>query len=57
MTSGGKTKKLAVGVLAMRVRSRLLFMYTYTEFKDDSSVQWIRTTDEQWADAILQANK
>lgn len=57
MTSGGKARKLAVGVIAMRVRSRLLFLYTYTEFKDDSSVQWLRTTDEQWANAILQANK
>jgi hypothetical protein len=57
MTSGGKARKEVVGVIAMRVRSRLVFLYTYTEFKDDSSVQWIRTTDEQWADAILQANK
>lgn len=53
----GQTKKVAMGMTVVRVQSRMLFLYTYTEFKDESSVQWIRTTDENWADSILQANK
>jgi hypothetical protein len=56
-TSNGKTKKMAMGMIVTHVQSRVLFIYTYTEYKDESSVQWIRTTDERWADAILQANK
>lgn len=54
---GGKTKKMAMGMVVVHVQSRVLFIYTYAEYKDESSVQWIRTTDEHWADAILAANK
>ena len=55
---GGKTKKMVMGMIVIHVlQSRVLFIYTYAEYKDESSVQWIRNTDEHWADAILQANK
>jgi hypothetical protein len=57
VSMNGQTKKVAMGMTLVRVQSRMLFIYTYTEFKDESSVQWIRTTDEHWADSILQANK
>jgi hypothetical protein len=53
----GQSKKVAMGMTVLRIQSRLVFLYTYTEFKDESSVQWIRTTNEHWADSILQANK
>ena len=57
ISSEGKTKKMVMGMVVLRVQSRVLFAYTYTEYKDESSVQWIRTTDESWADSILAANK
>jgi hypothetical protein len=57
ISSGGKTKKMMIGVTAVRVQTRVLLIYTYNEYKDESSVQWIRTTDEHWADAILAANQ
>jgi hypothetical protein len=56
-TSKGKTVRRAMGVILLRVQTRVLFVYLYTEFKDDSSVAWIRATTEQWADAILKANQ
>jgi len=56
-TSKEKTVRRAMGVLLLRVQTRVLFVYLYTEFKDDSSVAWIRTTTQQWADAILKANQ
>ena len=57
VSSNGKTKKMVMGMTILRVQARVLFVYTYTEYKDDSTVQWVRTTDEHWADAILQSNK
>jgi len=57
ISSGGKTKKMMIGVTTLRVQSRVLVIYTYNEYKDESSVQWVRTTDEHWADVILQANQ
>lgn len=57
VTAEGTTKKMVMGMMVMRVQSRVLFIFTYAEFKDDSTVDWVRTTDERWADAILQANK
>jgi len=57
VSTGNKSKKMAMGLTLLRVQSRILFVYTYTEYKDESTVQWIRTTDEHWADIILQSNK
>lgn len=57
VSTGGKTRKMIMGMLVVRVQSRVLLIYMYGEYKDQSSVDWIRTTDEHWADAILQANK
>jgi hypothetical protein len=38
-------------------QNKILFLYLYRTYKDESTVQWIRTTSEQWADAVLAANK
>jgi hypothetical protein len=57
ISSGGQTKRMVMGMTILRIQSRVLFGYTYMEYKDESTVQWIRTTDEHWADAILAANK
>jgi hypothetical protein len=57
ITSNGTTKKMAAGLISMRLQSRLVFLYTYTEYKDESTIQDLRSMDERWVDAILQANK
>jgi hypothetical protein len=57
VTVDSKTVKLAMDMIVVRVRQRLLFLYIYNEYKDESSIQWLRTTGEQWADAILKANR
>ena len=55
-SSGGKSKKLVMGLIVLRVQSRVLFAYMYSEYKDQSSIDWVRTTEDHWADAILRAN-
>jgi len=57
VSSNGKTRKMVMGMTILRVQARVVFVYTYTEYKDDSTVQWVRTTEEHWADAILECNK
>lgn len=57
VTVDSKTVKVAMDMIVVRVRQRLLFLYLYNEFKDETSVQWLRTTGEHWADAVLLANK
>jgi len=57
VSMNGQSKKVAMAMAVLRAQSRMLFLYTYTEFKDESSVQWVRTTSEHWADSILQGNK
>jgi hypothetical protein len=57
VTVDGVSKKVAMSMTVARVQQRLLFLYVFDEYKDESSVQWVRTTGEHWTDAILQANK
>jgi len=56
VSSGGKTKKMVMGMVVLRVQSRVLFVYMYSEYKDQSSIDWVRTTEDHWADAIFRAN-
>jgi hypothetical protein len=56
-TMGGNSIKMGMGAVFMRVKQRLLFVYLYSEYKDDDSIAWIRVTIEDWADAIIKANK
>jgi hypothetical protein len=47
-----------VGCLALlRVRGRVLSVFTYAAYKDEGTVTWVKTTSEQWASAILKANE
>jgi hypothetical protein len=57
MASNGNQKKLATAVTVMRVQERVLFLYTYAEYLNEDSVNRLRTTAEQWADAVLKANQ
>ncbi len=54
---GGQNIKIASGIVLMRVKLRVLFVYLYAEYKNEDTIKWIRKTTENWADAILKANK
>lgn len=54
---GGENMKIAMGATLMRVKQRLLFVYLYADYKDENTVKWLRRITENWADAILKANK
>jgi hypothetical protein len=49
--------KGVVGMTILRVQSRLIYAFVFAAFKDEDSVQWVRKTSEQWADAIMKANE
>jgi len=53
----GPETKMAVVIVVLRAQNRVLFLYIYSIYKDESTVQWLRNTSEQWADAVLAANK
>jgi hypothetical protein len=57
LSMGGKNMKMGMGAALMRVKSRLLFVYLYAEYKDKETVKWLRKTTEDWSDAIMKANK
>jgi hypothetical protein len=57
ITIGQDSKRVAMGVTLVRVRERILFLFLYNLYEDENSVKWIRTTSEQWADAVLAANR
>jgi hypothetical protein len=47
---------MVVSVILLRVKSHVLFAYFYVAYKDEKSTDWVRTTSQQWSDAILAAN-
>jgi hypothetical protein len=53
----GVTTRMAGCLALLRVRGRVLSVFTYAPFKDQGTVMWVKTTSEQWADAILKANE
>jgi hypothetical protein len=57
ISTGGSVVKMVAGVTILRVQNRLLYTYVFSAYKDEDSVQWVRKTSEQWADAILKANQ
>ncbi len=57
LSMGGENMKMGMGATLMRVKSRLLFVYLYAEYKDKETVRWLRKTTEDWSDAIMEANK
>lgn len=56
VASNGSKVNMLVGVLLMRVRSRIVYIYLYSEYKGDETEQWMRKTSENWADAVQRAN-
>jgi hypothetical protein len=57
LTTKNGNVQFAMAMSVIRVRNRVLFGYFYTPYKDASTVSQLRTTDEQWTDAILKANQ
>jgi hypothetical protein len=57
VTANGVTTKMAMELIALRIKNRVIFAYIYAQYKHEGTVQWLRKTGEDWADAILKANK
>ncbi len=57
VSTQGPETKMAVAIVVLRAQNRVLFLYLFSMYKDESTVQWVRNTSEQWADAVLAANK
>ena len=47
---------MAVAIVVLRVQSRVLYLYLYSIYNGETTVQGLLNTSEQWADAILKAN-
>jgi hypothetical protein len=52
----GPETKMAVAIVVLRVQSRVLYLYLYSIYNGETTVQGLLNTSEQWADAILKAN-
>jgi hypothetical protein len=53
----GVTTRRASCLAFLHVRGRILSLFMYAIYKDEGTVQWVKTTSEQWAGAILKANE
>lgn len=53
---GNKYKMGDISVL-MRVKNRMLFAYLYRVYDNANTMKWLAVTSENWAEAILKANK
>lgn len=51
------SSKKVLSVCFVRVKNRVLFTYVFADYKDIETVKWLRKTSEEWAAAILSANK
>lgn len=56
VAAGGKTMKMSCACTLLRVKQRILFVYLYSEFEDESTLAWLRRTAENWTDKIQQIN-
>ncbi|HTW30240.1 MAG TPA: hypothetical protein VMD76_01085 [Candidatus Sulfotelmatobacter sp.] len=53
----GVTSTRLIATIVIRVRSRVVFAYLSDLYKGPQTMQWVQMISEQWADAILNANK
>lgn len=56
ISGSGSSVKMVSASTTLRVQNRLLYTFVFAAYTGDDSVQWVRKTSEQWADAILKAN-
>lgn len=52
----GTPVRMVTGFTALRVRNRLIYTYLNSTYNNDSTIQEVRKTSDEWADAILAAN-
>ena len=57
LSTNGTTTNMAGSTTLVRVKKRLIFVYLYSEYKNEETLKWLRETTEVWVDAILNANK
>jgi hypothetical protein len=57
ISASGSSVKMVAAITILKIQNRLIYAYLYSMFKDEDSIQWVRKTSEQWADAILKANQ
>jgi hypothetical protein len=57
VSANGTSTTMVMGMSIVRTRNRVLFTYIYAAYKDQNTLKWIHTTTEDWADAILSANR
>lgn len=57
VSAQGNTIKMITSIGVLRAQDRILFTYLYSVYKNEDTVKWLRTTSEQWSDAILKANQ
>ncbi|MGO8758944.1 MAG: hypothetical protein ACLQG3_12545 [Terracidiphilus sp.] len=57
VTVNGATTTMVVGTVFLRVRKRVFFANFFEAYKDDQTPVHVRAVCEQWADAILAANR
>ncbi len=53
----GNSWTMVIGTTFLRVHNRLLFVYVFAEHKNEKSIAMVRKVSEEWAEAILAANK
>ncbi|MBX9735045.1 MAG: hypothetical protein K2X37_13385 [Chitinophagaceae bacterium] len=53
---GDSSIKMAMVFSLIRVKKRVLFIYLYTQFKDNETINWLRKIGEKWSDEILKIN-
>lgn len=56
-SDGTKSWTLVIATTFIRVRERLLFVYVFNSYENEQTIVLTRTLAEEWADAILAANK
>jgi hypothetical protein len=56
-SDGTKNWTLVIATTFIRVRERLLFVYVFNSYENEQTIAMTRSLAEQWADAILAANK
>jgi hypothetical protein len=57
LSTNGKTTNMGGTTTLVRVKKRLVFIYLYSEYKNEETLKWLRETSVEWVDAILSANK
>lgn len=53
---GTRVMTMGMGGAVVRVKKRMLFVYLFSQYQNEESIEWLRSTTEQWADAMLKQN-